>query len=136
MVTKPVTEQLKIADVVIVNFPEHDPQGREQEGYRPAVIVGIPEKLAKPRFQLVVIVPVTTDRSQNWAISSPKLYPRLQVGDGGLTQNSIVLLDQVRAIDFNRVVRYLGTLTPQQYQPISDGLTRMFSQHLEEESDS
>ncbi len=31
---------LKIGDIVTVSFPQQNPQGREQEGYRPAIVVG------------------------------------------------------------------------------------------------
>jgi mRNA interferase MazF len=120
-----VFERLEIADVVVVSLPEHHSQGHEQEDRRPAIVVGVPERLAAPRFQLVIIAPLTTDREQTWAIASPELYPRLTAGNGGLPQNSLVLLDQIRAIDLKRVARYLGTLTLEQYQPITNGLKKI-----------
>jgi len=49
-------------DVVTVAFPEQIPQVREPEGYRPAIIVGMPEELGISRFRLVIVVPITTDR--------------------------------------------------------------------------
>ena len=39
------TRPLKIGDVVTARFPEQNPQGREQEGYRPAIVVGLPSRL-------------------------------------------------------------------------------------------
>ena len=36
------SQPLKCGDVVFVNLPSHNPKGHEQEGRRPAVIVGVP----------------------------------------------------------------------------------------------
>ncbi len=112
-------EKLELGDVVTARFPVQDPQGREQEGLRPAVVVGLPELLGRPRFDLVFVVPLTTDRQGNWSRSA--LYPRLGAGTG----DSIVLLEQTRALDTGRMARYLGQLSEKQYEPIRQGLTRI-----------
>ncbi len=108
-------------------FPAHVPGGREQQGFRPAVVVGIPERLGVPRFEVLVVVPMTTDRGQQWAERSPALYPRFEKGTVNLRSPSICLLDQVRAIGAERVRGYRGTLDTEQYRPIHDGLRRMMS---------
>ena len=117
-----MSELLAIRDIVVVVFPTQNPKGREQEGYRPAIVAGLPENLGVPRFNVGIVVPLTTDRHQSWAISSPELYPRFEAGTGNLPKNSIVLLDQIRTIDLNRIIRYLGTLTTVQYLPIQNAL--------------
>jgi mRNA interferase MazF len=122
-----MTRTFSIGDVVLAKFPEQDPQGREQQGLRPAVVVALPEQIGTPRFPLIVVVPLTTDRGQSWANASPDLYPKLEAGDGGLISASIVLLDQVRALDVNRVLRFWGTLKNEQYRPIQLGLAKLFS---------
>ena len=121
-----MSNNLAVRDIVIVRFPSQNPQGREQEGIRPALIVGLPQTLGNPRFALIFIAPLTTNRNQNWANASPSLYPPLSQGDANLPQNSLVLLDQIRAIDLNRLVRYLGTLTTEQYKPILHSLKKIF----------
>jgi mRNA interferase MazF len=103
----------------------HVPGGHEQQGLRPAVIVGIPERLGIPRFEVLVVVPMTTDRGQEWSRRSPALYPRFSKGTAHLRSPSICLLDQVRAIGAERVRGYRGTLGADQYRPIHDGLRRM-----------
>jgi len=77
------------------------------------------------RFELVIVVPITR-QSGDWTTQNPILYPSLQAGMGNLTADSIVLLDQVRAVDIRRVLRYLGSLTAEEYQPIANGLKAMF----------
>jgi mRNA interferase MazF len=116
---------LQIGDVVTAKFPSQNPSGREQEGFRPAIVVGIPSRLGKLRFPLVFVVPMTTDRSQEWATNSPDLYVRFSAGVAGLKSPSIALLDQVRAIDISRIVAYRGSLTPQQYIAIAESLQKI-----------
>lgn len=108
-------------------FPEHVPGGREQQGLRPAVVVGAPELLGEPRFGVLVVVPMTTDRDRGWSRRSPALYPRFAEGTARSRSPSICLLDQVRAIGAEQVRGYRGTLAADQYRPIHDGLREMVS---------
>ncbi|WP_414567891.1 type II toxin-antitoxin system PemK/MazF family toxin [Nostoc sp. CCY 9925] len=57
-------------------------------------------------------------------LASPDLYPRFAAEVAGLSSPSIVLLDQIRVIDVNRIVDYRGSLTRDEYQPILIGLQR------------
>ena len=123
----PNKEALAAGDVVSALFPIHVPGGREQQGFRPAVVVGIPERLGVPRFEVIIVVPMTTDRDQEWSERSPALYPRLAKGTANLRSPSICLLDQVRSIGAERVRGYRGTLDAEQYRPIHDGLRKMLS---------
>lgn len=120
------TRPLKIGDIITARFPEQKPQGREQEGYRPAIVVGLPNRIGKLRFQVIIVVPMTTYRNQSWADNSPELYPVFPTGIDGLKSPSIALLDQIRAIDAKRIVNYRGSLTVEQYQIIEDGLKKAF----------
>ena len=73
----------------------------------------------------LMIAPLTT-QSGSWTFNNPSLYPRLEAGAGGLSQSSIVLLDQTRGLDISRIVAYLGTLTSEQYALIFNGLMQLF----------
>lgn len=116
---------LQIGDVVTAKFPSQNPSGREQEGYRPAIVVGIPSRIGKLRFPLVFVVPMTTDRRQEWADINPNLYVRFSAGVAGLKSPSVALLDQVRAIDISRIVSYRGSLTSQEYVAIAKALQQI-----------
>ena len=116
---------LKTRDVVIAKFPQSDPQGHEQEGIRPAVVVGFPSSIGTPRFDLVMITPMTTAKQQSWAVKNTKLYPVLEAGAGGLPNPSVILLDQTRFLDITRIGRQLGQLTIEEYAPILEGLQSM-----------
>lgn len=113
---------LKCGDVIFVNLPSHNPKGHEQEGRRPAVIVGVP--LGDVRYPVVVVVPLTT-QCGDWIKKNPELYPIIQAGTAGLPQKSVALCDQIRAVDIQRVIGYLGSLSIDEYLPIIDGVKRV-----------
>lgn len=120
-----MASSLAVGDVISASFPLHDPSGHEQEGHRPAVVIGAPDVVGSPRFPVVVLVPLTTDRGQGWAERSPGLYPRLQKGAANLRSDSICLLDQIRSLGLERLRGYRGTLSETEYRPINEGLLRM-----------
>ena len=88
-------------DVFMANL---DPaEGSEQSGTRPVVVVS---RDALNQFSPVVIVASITD-----AATKKKIYPshvKVSAGTGGLTMDSIVVCEQVRAITKTRLKRMLG----------------------------
>lgn len=106
-------------DVLMVALPSHTPPGHEQEGLRPVVVVGVPPEPL--RYPVVYVVPLTS-QAGGWAARNPTIYPAVPVGAGGLTLPSIALLDRARALDIGRVRRFLGTLSPEQYESLGQGL--------------
>ena len=116
-----------MGDIVIARFPEHLPPGREQYGIRPALVLGLPERLGHPRFPVVLLAPLTTDRGQAWATDNPRLYPRLKEGLGGLPSASLVLVDQTRFLSIQRISTWLGALERESWEPIRDGLMEIIS---------
>jgi mRNA interferase MazF len=121
------SDVLSVGDLILATLPEQVPSGREQKGYRPAIIVGTPETIGTPRYPMLLTIPLTTYRGQQWVAAAPDLYPVLARGVGSLPVSSIALLDQMRALDKTRIARYLGTLTREQYQPIVTGLCKMIN---------
>ena len=118
--------RLRLGALFVAHFPEHDPAGREQEGPRPCVLVGLPSNVGRPRFPVLLLAPVTTFKAQPWVSAAPELYPVLSAGAGGLPAASVVLTDQTRALDASRLTRFLGNLTPQEYAPVQAALAGMF----------
>lgn len=119
--------RLNLGDVLTTDLPGHVPHGREQEGFRPAVVVGLPTLAGPTRFPMVLVAPVTTDRGQPWAIRNATLYPALAAGAGGLPSASIVLLDQIRAVDPSRLRVRKGTLSPDELGLVQGGLRHILS---------
>lgn len=85
----------------------------------------MPDVVGSPRFPVVVLAPLTTDRGQRWAERSPGLYPKLQKGTANLRSDSICLLDQIRSLGMERLRGYRGTLSEAEYRPINEGLLHM-----------
>jgi mRNA interferase MazF len=120
-----VADLVSFGDILLIMLPTHAPAGHEQEGLRPAVVVGLPERAGQPRFSTLLVIPLTTQEG-TWSKKAPLLYPRLRGGAAGLPRPSIALLDQVRSIDARRVSSYLGSLTGKEFQPIKEGLKQIF----------
>ncbi len=98
---------LRWGDIVLVVLPGQHPRGREQEGLRPAVVVGIPPQPL--RFPLLLLAPLTSQRGP-WAEAHPELYPSVGADSLGLRKPSIVLMDQIRACDLSRIRARIGKL--------------------------
>ena len=82
---------LSIGDIVIAAIPEKVPSGHEQEeeGLRPAVVVGLPDRLGPGRFPVIVVVPFTSYRAQAWVAAAPECYPHFAAGVAGLRSPSV-----------------------------------------------
>ncbi|SEJ70331.1 mRNA interferase MazF [Deinococcus reticulitermitis] len=115
---------VRIGDVLKIQFPAARPPGHEQVGTRPAVVVGIPDRLGSPRFPGLIVVPLTTSAG-DYVADAPALYPMFPAGTGGLTADSVALTDQVRAVSVSRILSRLGTLTPGEYAPVQEALRGM-----------
>jgi mRNA interferase MazF len=117
--------RVRQGDVLLVNIPVNVPPGHEQDGRRPAVVVAIPSDTGWQRFDVLVVVPLTSQVGA-WAGANPTLYPVLQADQAGLEVDSVAMVDHVQAVDAQRVVKVFGTLTPDEYAPIKSGLEVMF----------
>jgi mRNA interferase MazF len=91
-------------EIYLVNF---DPTvGAEIQKTRPALIVQ--NDIANRHSPITVVAAVTSQFDE-------PLYPTevlIRAPEGGLTVDSVVLLNQVRSVDKRRLVRRLGALTP------------------------
>jgi mRNA interferase MazF len=115
---------LRVGDVVAALFPDHDPAGHEQDGYRPAVVLAIPTE--PMRFPTLLLGPMTTDVGKPWVAANPGLYLLL----GGLRQPTVLLLDQVRALDEDRIDRKLGRFSDGEMTRISKAFCDLFGELL------
>lgn len=94
-----------------------DVQGSEQAGTRPAVIVS--RNAINEHSSVVIVVPVTGREHKK------TIYPSqvtLKAGEGGLTKDSVVLCEQVRAISKLRLRRRMGQLNAPRMKAIAEAL--------------
>src|SRR5437763_7074550 len=93
-------------DVFRADLEPHE--GSEQGGTRPVVVIRRDAlNYASP---VVVVVPITD------AANKKKIYPshvKVAAGKGGLTMDSIVICEQVRAISKTRLKQQLGKFDKQ-----------------------
>lgn len=120
MTRRPVT----FGDILLVRLPQQIPAGVEAMGTRPAVVVGIPERVGTQRFPMWLVVPMTSQKG-SWVQRTPDLYPSYTAGTAGLTLASVALTDHVRSVDLGRIVKPLGSLTVKQFEPIKRALAKM-----------
>lgn len=117
-----MARRLQTQDLVVARFPAHTPPGHEQHGVRPAVVVALLEPLGETRYPIVFLAPLTTHRNQEWVARSPGVYPTIPAGVARLPSDSVVLLDQIRAVGLQRVIVYRGRLSDEEYAPIRQGI--------------
>ncbi|HYT94757.1 MAG TPA: type II toxin-antitoxin system PemK/MazF family toxin [Gemmataceae bacterium] len=91
-------------------------RGTEQAGVRPVLIVQTDR--ANPSSPHTIIVPFTT-RIRRKMLPSHVLVP---AGEGGLTQDSVALCEQIRVIDTDRLMSLLGNLSAARMKEVDDAL--------------
>ena len=105
----------KRGEVYLVNF---DPTlGAEIKKTRPALVL---QNDIANRYSPITIVAAITSHFDE------PLYPTevsLAVGEGGMNVGSAVLLNQIRSVDKQRLVKRLGSLGPSKMQEIDRALT-------------
>ncbi|HEY7154550.1 MAG TPA: type II toxin-antitoxin system PemK/MazF family toxin [Gemmataceae bacterium] len=91
-------------------------RGTEQAGVRPVVVVQTDR--ANARSPHTIILPFTT-RIRQRLLPSHVFVP---AGEGGLTQDSVALAEQIRVIDNDRLIRLLGDLSDARMREVDDAL--------------
>lgn len=82
-------------------------EGSEQSGTRPVIVVS--RNAINANSSVVIVVPCTTYRPNR------RIYPSqvlIAAPEGGLTNDSVALGEQVRAIAKTRLLRRRGQLSP------------------------
>ena len=119
MARKPTVTQPRRGEVYLVNF---DPTiGSEIKKTRPALIL---QNNISNRYSPVTIVAAITSQ-----FDKDRLYPTealIKAKEGGLTVDSVVLLNQIRSIDKHRLIKRLGVLKPQTMENVERALQISF----------
>lgn len=106
--------EYKRGDIWLANL---DPViGSEQGKTRPVLI--IQNDIANEYSPVVIVAALTT-------AVGPKEYPtevRVRAPEGGLKQDSVVLLNQIRTIDKQRLIAYWGRLSPETMRKVDEAL--------------
>src|SRR6266478_28203 len=101
-------------EIWLVSF---DPTiGAEIKKTRPALVV---QNDIANRYSPITIVAAITSQYEE------PLYPTevlLQTGEGGTKVNSVVLLNQIRSVDKHRLVKRLGSISPETMRRVDRAL--------------
>lgn len=97
--------------IIRAQFPLRRPQGHEQEGLRPALVISDPTNQQALESPMLIVAPITSQTKK-----SGVLRVLLGVGDGGLTEESTILCDQLTAIDVSRIRGYYGRLEGEKFK--------------------
>jgi mRNA interferase MazF len=93
---------IKRGDIILCDF--NPVIGTEQSGIRPDVIIQIDRaNIASPH---TIVAPLTS-RIRKSILSSHVFVP---IGIANLTQDSVILCEQIRVIDKARIIRVIGHL--------------------------
>lgn len=94
---------LKRGEIYLINF---DPTlGSEIRKTRPAIV--IQNDISNHHSGITIVAAITSK-------FGPKTYPTevlIKKGEGGLTVDSVVLLNQIRSIDHQRIIKRLGKVS-------------------------
>lgn len=92
-------------DIMFVSLPPPPGGGREQVGQRPALVVH--DDSTCNILPVIIIIPFTT---QLEALRFPHAIRVEPSGENGLTQISVLMVFQLRAIDKKRLLYKIGRL--------------------------
>lgn len=105
-------------EVYLVNF---DPTlGAEIKKTRPALI--LQNDIANRHSPITIVAAITSRFDES-------LYPTevlMRATEGGLTVDSVVLLNQIRSLDKQRLVRRLGVIKPATMEQVEQALLISF----------
>jgi mRNA-degrading endonuclease toxin of MazEF toxin-antitoxin module len=107
----------KTVRVVFADFPKHEPQSHEQEGERPAVVIGF-SNYHYSMFRLVPFTALFDIKNQRERVLSknfPEVFPVFSKGVAGLERDSILLPNQARWLSSGRIIDRYGSLDAKQY---------------------
>lgn len=90
--------------------------GSEQGGVRPVLVV---QNDVGNRHSPTIIVAAVTSQTK----AKLPTHVELEAADGGLSKNSVVLLEQLRTIDKQRLKEHIGTLSEAQLPTVDQALS-------------
>jgi len=104
----------KRGSVYLVNL---DPTiGSEIKKTRPAVV--IQNDVGNQYSPTTIIAPITSGEETVYPVEVEVKAP-----EGGLSNNSLILLNQIRAVDKRRLVKFLGTVKPETMRLVDRAIT-------------
>jgi mRNA interferase MazF len=108
-----MTHQIRRGDVFSVNFDP--PRGSEQGKRRPAIV--IQNDIGNQYSPTTIVAAITTGDRAKYPTNVAVLAP-----EGGLKNNSVILLNQILTIDKSRLGHYWGRVGSKTMQEVDKAL--------------
>lgn len=105
--------RVRRGDLFTVDF--EPVRGSEQGKIRPAVV--IQNDVGNQFSPTVIVAPLTTGQYARYDVNVEVSAP-----EGGLTNDSLVLLNQIRVVDKSRMLRYWGRLSPMTMRKVDEAI--------------
>ena len=109
-------------DILLVSLPTSDT--REQSGRRPAVAVQT-DISGEP---MLMIAPITSNLNASRFAFTIQIEP---LDKNGLTQTSIIMIFQMRAIDKTRIIKKIGKLSDEDLEKVDTEIWKMLKPNNE-----
>ena len=114
---------MSVGDIHWVDLPAAD--GREQRGRRPAVV--LQDDSYGGELPVVLVAPLTTARATMRFAGTTLVRP---TSENGLTQESVVLMFQLRAID-RRIQGRIGAVSEEDLEVMFEVLGKLLGRSLQ-----
>jgi mRNA interferase MazF len=111
---------MKRGDIILVELPQADTSGHEQEGFRPALVVH--DDATSNQLSVIMIVPMTSKLRLQSFSHTILVQPSQQ---NGLDKPSVLLVFQLRAIDKRRIKKTLGTIESSIMEQVSTEMKKL-----------
>ena len=108
-----MTQQILRGDIFTVDL--EPVRGSEQGKSRPALV--IQNDIGNRFSPTIIIAPITTGESANFDVNV-----EIKTPEGGLLNNSIILLNQIRTVDRSRLGRYWGQVSARTMQRVDEAI--------------
>ena len=111
--TVPARSQILRGDIFSVDF--EPVRGSEQGKVRPALV--IQNDIGNRYSPTIIVAAITTGNYSRFDVNI-----LIKAPEGGLTNDSIVLLNQIRTIDRTRLSRHWGRVSPQTLAQVDEAI--------------
>lgn len=108
-----MTPEIRRGDIFSVDL--EPVRGSEQGKVRPALV--IQNDLGNKFSPTIIIAPITSGETSRFPVNV-----EIKAPDGGLTNNSLILLNQIRTVDRSRMGRYWGRASAVTMQRVDEAI--------------
>jgi mRNA interferase MazF len=108
-----MTQPIQRNDIFSIDF--EPVRGSEQGKVRPALV--IQNNIGNKFSPTIIVAPITSGEQARFRVNVAVKAP-----EGGLTNNSIILLNQIRTVDRSRIGRFWGRINSDTVEKVDEAI--------------